>query len=143
MVRFQESLQKRQQDLKAQKALQEESSAELLVLQKTEKILKKRLKVSLEQVKEYERVHGLFGLISMENQIEDLALRKGNLDLMKGKTLEEISSVVEQLQSKIEQKREYLQPMIFSHRDLKARASELRTQLQEAQRLFDQEVGPL
>lgn len=44
----------------------------------------------------------------MENQIEDLALRKGNLDLMKGKTLEEISSVVEQLQSKIEQKREYL-----------------------------------
>lgn len=44
----------------------------------------------------------------MESQIEDLALRKGNLDLMKGKTLEEISSVVEQLQSKIEQKREYL-----------------------------------
>jgi hypothetical protein len=33
----------------------------------------------------------------MESQIEDLALKKGNLDQLKGKTLEEISTVVEEL----------------------------------------------
>lgn len=44
----------------------------------------------------------------MESQIEDLTLKKGNLDQLKGKTLEEISNVVEQLQSKIEQKRDLL-----------------------------------
>lgn len=31
----------------------------------------------------------------MENEIEDLAKKKGNLDLLKGKTLEEVSNIVE------------------------------------------------
>ena len=143
MIKFQENLQKRQQDLKVQKAQLEETSTELLILQKTEKILKKRLKKSLEFVKEFEKTHGLFGLISMESQIEDLTLKKGNLDQLKGKTLEEISNVVEQLQSKIEQKRDLLQPMVVTHKDLKTKMSDLKDQLSEAQRLYDQEVGPI
>ena len=137
MIKFQENLQKRQQDLNVQKAQLEETSTELLILQKTEKILKKRLKKSLEFVKEFEKTHGLFGLISMESQIEDLTLKKGNLDQLKGKTLEEISNVVEQLQSKIEQKRDLLQPMVVTHKDLKTKMSDLKDQLSEAQRLYD------
>jgi len=31
----------------------------------------------------------------MENEIEELAKKKGNLDVMKGKTLEEVSMIVE------------------------------------------------
>ena len=31
----------------------------------------------------------------MENEIEDLAKKKGNLDIIKGKTLEEVSTIVE------------------------------------------------
>jgi hypothetical protein len=44
---------------------------------------------------EYERKNGLNGLISMENELEELAIKQGNLDQMKGKTLNEISAIVE------------------------------------------------
>jgi len=55
------------------------------------------LKKSINQVKEYEKIHGLFGIISMESEIQELATKKLNTDTMKGKTLEEISSIVDQL----------------------------------------------
>lgn len=62
----------------------------------------------------------------MENEIEDLAKRKGNLDLVKGKTLEEVSVIVEKLQNKIEAKRDKLKPLIDKHVILKQKISELK-----------------
>ena len=116
---FQENLNKKISiQKKNQKELQE-IEQEIGILKRTEKIFKKLLKKSIEDVKVFERKYGIDGLLNIENEIEDLSKKKGNLDLLKGKTLEELSSIVEQLKLKIEEKRDSLKPLIDKHKIIK------------------------
>lgn len=96
------------------------------MLKRTEVLLKKELKKVQSNVKDYETKHGIVGLVNMENEIENLAKKKGNLDIIKGKTLEEVSTIVEQLQVKIEEKRDKLKPLIDKHIILKQKIQEMK-----------------
>lgn len=75
----------------------ENLEVEKLMLENTGKILEKILNKTKEEIIEYEKWHGLFGVISKENELEEMAVKQGNIDQMKGKTLNEITAIVEQL----------------------------------------------
>jgi intraflagellar transport protein 81 len=58
-----------------------------------------------QKIRAYERKHGVEGLSEMTEKLDQQIETKETVDIMKGKTLEELSVVVQQLQQKIEDKK--------------------------------------
>ena len=97
---------------------------EITILKRTEHLLQGVLKDVMKDVKAYESKYGVTGLFNVEEDLEELTRKKGNTDLLKGKTLEELTAIVETLRSKIEEKRDRLKPLIEEHKNLKATLKE-------------------
>lgn len=97
---------------------------EIAVLRRTEAVLQNLARETAREVRAFEARHGVSGLLGAEDDLEDLARRKGQTDLLKGKTLEELTALVETLRNKIEEKRERLKPLIEEHKALKAALKE-------------------
>lgn len=79
---------------------------------------------TIKDLKQYELKYGVTGLLTIEADIEELTRKKGNLDYLKGKTLEELTAIIESLKGKIEEKRETLKPLIEDHKLLKTQLKE-------------------
>ena len=62
------------------------------------------------------------GYLDAQDKLEQVSAAKSEIDEAKGKTLEEISSMVEQLNAKISAKKTFLAPMIKDLRALRAQA---------------------
>lgn len=77
------------------------------------------LNETIKELKQYEVKYGVTGLLTIEADIEELTRKKGNFDFLKGKTLEELTSIIENLKNKIEEKRDLLKPLIEDHKNLK------------------------
>jgi intraflagellar transport protein 81 len=58
-----------------------------------------------EKIRDYEKKHGVEGLSEMTEKLDQQIETKETVDIMKGKTLEELSVVVQQLQQRIEDKK--------------------------------------
>jgi myosin heavy subunit len=121
-----------QENIEAKMAIQQKKQAELAdmeqeitILKRTETILKEMLREILKDVKNYEAKYGLTGLFNAEDDIEELTRKKGHTDLLKGKTLEELTQIVETLKFKIEEKRDRLKPLIEEHKNLKTALKEI------------------
>jgi intraflagellar transport protein 81 len=98
---------------------------EIAIIRRTEQILQNQLKEVAKDVKSYESKYGVTGLFNAEEDLEELARKKGSTDLLKGKTLEELTSIVETLKAKIEEKRDRLKPLIEDHKNLKTALKEV------------------
>ena len=79
---------------------------------------------------ELEKKMGVSGFLDAQDKLEQVSAAKSDIDEQKGKTLEEISSMVEQLNTKINDKKTLLAPLV---RDLRA----LRTQVQGTEVTYD------
>lgn len=115
-----------QEDLNGKLTVQGRKNAELAdldqevtILKYTESVLKGMLAETVKEIKQYELKYGVTGLLTIEADIEELTKKKGNLDYLKGKTLEELTAIIETLKGKIEEKREVLKPLIEEHKVLK------------------------
>ena len=72
---------------------------------------------------ELERKKGVSGIIDAQEQLEKVSAIKSEIDESKGKTLEEISEMVEQLNEKIASKKDSLAPLIVDLRAMRTNAS--------------------
>ena len=97
---------------------------EITILKRTEYMLQGILKEVMKDVKSYESKYGVSGLFNVEEDLEELTRKKGNTDMLKGKTLEELTAIVETLKVKIEEKRDRLKPLIEEHKNLKTALKE-------------------
>ena len=140
---FQENLNKKIADKKQKEEELKEFEEEYGILKRTEQILKGMYKETIKSVKNYEQKYGVVGLLNIENEIDDLTQKKGNADLLKGKTLEELSAIVEQLKVKIDEKRERLKPMVDEHKKLKQKIVALEEEHRAKKSEFDRVVRPL
>ena len=75
---------------------------EIAILRHTESVLKGILNGTIKDLKQYELKYGVTGLLTIEADIDELTRKKGNIDLLKGKTLEELTVIIENLKNKIE-----------------------------------------
>jgi intraflagellar transport protein 81 len=120
-----------QEDLNAKLTVQAKKNAELAdleqevtILKHTEAVLKGMLSETVNELKAYEIKYGVTGLLTIEADIEELTKKKGNLDYLKGKTLEELTTIIETLKNKLEEKREVLKPLVEEHKELRAQIKE-------------------
>lgn len=79
---------------------------EIAILNRTEDILKSRDSNLEELVKDLEKKLGIIGFRDVQKDLEDVSAAKGSIDEMKGQTLEEISKIVQEMNEKINQKKE-------------------------------------
>lgn len=140
---FQENLNKKIANKKKKDEELKEFEEEYGILKRTEQILKTMYKESIKNVKSYEQKYGMVGLLNIENEIDDLTQKKGNADILKGKTLEELSAIVEQLKIKIDEKRDKLKPLVDEHKKLKQRIVVLEEDHRAKKHEFERVIRPL
>uniref|UniRef100_T1IZS5 Intraflagellar transport protein 81 homolog n=1 Tax=Strigamia maritima TaxID=126957 RepID=T1IZS5_STRMM len=114
-----------------------EIKAENGVLSRTEEILKQRLDQVQKSLHTLESKHGVEGFSAAQDELEKVSTMKSTYDEQKGRTLEEISSVVGQLNVKVNQKKAALAPLIKDLRPLREKSQNLTVEYEEKKNAYD------
>ena len=140
---FQERLQRK---LGERNAKQEEISylqRELSVLETTKGVLDREHQESTEVVREFEEKFGVQGFSEMEAKIEDLTRQKGQIDQVKGKSLEELSLIVQNMSKKIAEKQGKLQPLVDQQKAVKQEIRSLEGEYSTKKEGYWKQIGGL
>ena len=89
-----------------------EIKAEASILQRTEQIVRAKKAEYEAQLKQVEARLGVLGYTDTKQKLEEISEKKEGIDEQKGKTLEEISAIVQKLQVQIQTKRSKLAPLV-------------------------------
>merc|ERR1712062_447799 len=100
------------------KALQSENG----VLSRTIEVLNHKLSKEKDKLKQLEEAHGVSGFAELQSRLEEVSGQKQKKDEEKGQTMEDISRMVQELNSKIEAKREVIEPLLNRVRQFRARS---------------------
>lgn len=103
----------------------DEIKAECTVLNRTQQILKSRAGNVDEFLKELEKKKGVAGYTSVEDQIVGVSELKEQLDNNKSQSLQELTALVQQIESDVKEKKTKLAPGIKKLRTLRQRMSEV------------------
>lgn len=114
-----------------------EMTAEYGILQRTEEILKGREKALLESLSTLEKKAGISGFHAAQEALEKVSERKSEMDESKGKTLEEISILIQNVMQKINDKKTLLSPIIQELRRLRQESQDMESEFQEKKRIYD------
>ena len=123
--RYAQGLRAKKKTFQQMKAQLKDIRAELTVLGRTEQILKGQLEEANRSIKQLERQHGIEGFSEYKDALEQVSSVKQNIDFQKGETLEEISKIVEQLDTKIKENRSRLAPLVNELRSNRTKFQEL------------------
>uniref|UniRef100_X1Z4C8 Intraflagellar transport protein 81 homolog n=1 Tax=Capitella teleta TaxID=283909 RepID=X1Z4C8_CAPTE len=114
-----------------------ELRAEAGVLSRSEEILKGRDDTINQRLGKLEARQGVSGYRETQEALENVSAMKSEMDMMKGRTLEDISYLVQQLTKKIADKKSALAPIIKELRPLRQRAQELSTEYEAKKGAYD------
>ena len=123
---------------KRMKAELAELRGEWALLSRTEGLLREQEAGLSAKLGEVEKEKGVSGFQKTQEELEMVSQQKAEVDDMKGKTLEEISSVVEEINTKIKNQKASLAPQIKELRTLRAQCQEEESEYLEKKALFDQ-----
>lgn len=110
---------------------------ELVILQRTEQILKSRDKNLDDFLTELERKKGVEGVRETQRQLAEMSEKTAEVDQLKGATLEEISAMVEQIGREFKNKQIQLQPMMTELKSLRQEYMEVETKHAECKSTYD------
>jgi len=121
------------------KSLQSENG----VLSRTVEILNHKLEKEKEKLSALEKQHGVTGFAELQSRLEEVSGQKQKKDQEKGQTMEDISRMVTELNSKIEAKREIIEPLLNRVRPLRAKHQQLQNELKDSKRKYDSVLAGL
>ena len=121
----------------------DEIKAECTVLQRTKEILKSRAGNVDEFLKELEMKKGVAGYTSVEDQIVGVSELKEQLDNNKSASLQELTALVQQIESDVKEKKTKLAPGIKKLRTLRQRMSEVEQVYVDKKHDYDNLIKPL
>lgn len=111
--------------------------AELVVLQRTEQILKSRHKNIDEFLAEMEKRKGVSGYRDTQKALVEMTEKAAEVDLMKGATLEQISSMVEQINREFRSKQVQLKPLIDELKQVRQEYLDFESEYMERKGSYD------
>ena len=111
--------------------------AELVVLQRTEQILKSRHKNLDDFLEELERRKGVEGYRDTQRALVEMTEKTAEVDQMKGATLEQISDMVESISREFRSKQTALQPLMVKLKGVRQEYMEVEADYQEKKGNFD------
>jgi len=107
------------------------------LLSRTEALLREEETSLSAKVKEAEARRGVSGLEHTQEKLEKVSQEKAEVDSVKGKTLEEISAVVEQINSQIKENKNGLAPQIKALRSLRTTFQEVESDYLHKKAIYD------
>lgn len=122
---------------KRMKAELAELRAEWGVLSRTQAILAQEAGTVSAVLGEAEAKRGLSGYQQTQDELEKVSQQKAEVDEVKGKTLEEIAQVVEEINGQIKTRKNRLAPQIKDLRNLRVKFGEQESEYLEKKQLFD------
>jgi len=125
-------------NFKVMKKVLDEIKGEVVVLKRTETILKQRTENVDAFMKELEQKQGIQGYSNVEDQIQGFSELKERLDNAKSKSLEELNQLIQQIESEVKDKKNRLAPEIKKLRTLRTRYSEIEKVHNEKKKIYDQ-----
>uniref|UniRef100_A0A3Q2XIJ1 Intraflagellar transport protein 81 homolog n=1 Tax=Hippocampus comes TaxID=109280 RepID=A0A3Q2XIJ1_HIPCM len=114
-----------------------ELKAEYGVLQRTEEILKQRHEAVQEKLQTVEAEKGISGYSNTQEELERVSAIKSELDEKKGRTLDDMSEMVKQLNSVIVEKKSALAPIIKELRSLRQQCQVLNQEYEEKKSQYE------
>ncbi|XP_077456894.1 intraflagellar transport protein 81 homolog [Stigmatopora argus] len=114
-----------------------ELKAEYGVLQRTEEILKQRNEVVQEKLQIVEAEKGISGYSNTQEELERVSAIKSELDEKKGRTLDDMSEMVKQLNSMIAEKKSAVAPIIKELRSLRQQCQVLNQEYEEKKTQYE------
>ncbi|XP_031705492.1 intraflagellar transport protein 81 homolog [Anarrhichthys ocellatus] len=114
-----------------------ELKAEYGVLQRTEEILKQRHETVQQKLQTVEAEKGISGYSTTQEELERVSAIKSELDEKKGRTLDDMSEMVKQLNSMIVEKKSALAPIITELRSLRQRCQELSQEYEDKKAQYE------
>ena len=94
-------------------------------MMRTEEIVKQQYESNLTEIQKIERQRGVGGFRQAREKLEKVSATKADLDDMKGKTLEEMSSISKEIQRSIQARQTELKPLVSSLQDTIKKKSEI------------------
>ncbi|XP_077570951.1 intraflagellar transport protein 81 homolog [Stigmatopora nigra] len=114
-----------------------ELKAEYGVLQRTEEIIKQRNEVVQEKLQIVEAEKGISGYSNTQEELERVSAIKSELDEKKGRTLDDMSEMVKQLNSMIAEKKSAVAPIIKELRSLRQQCQVLNQEYEEKKSQYE------
>lgn len=113
---------------------------ELVILQRTETILKTRDEKIDEYYQELERIKGVVGARAEQETVGILTLQTAEVDIAKNATLEQISQLVEQIGREFKNKQAQLQPIIAELKNMRVEYMEIDSSHKSKKEQYDKIV---
>lgn len=107
------------------------------VLSRTLEILSRQLASEKEKLAELERIHGVSGFSELQSKLEEVSGLKQAKDQQKGETMEDISRLVQELNQKIADKRDVIEPLLNRVRPLRTKHQTLQNEIKDAKKKYD------
>ncbi|XP_014665305.1 PREDICTED: intraflagellar transport protein 81 homolog [Priapulus caudatus] len=114
-----------------------EVRAEVGILTRSEEILRERDGEIMTDLRRSEEKHGVAGFTDTQEELEQVSAVKSQLDEEKGKTLENISGMVQELHAKIAGKKTSLTPIIKQLRPMRQKCQELTHEFDDKKATYD------
>lgn len=115
----------------------DEIKAEVTVLDRTKQILKERAGDVDDFLKGLEKQKNIQGYSQVEDQIQGVSELKEQLDNVKSKSLQELTALVQQIDSECKDKKNRLAPEIKKLRTLRAKFAEVEAEHSEQKKVYD------
>lgn len=107
------------------------------LLSRTLAVLTEQEKGVSKKLSDAERKRGVSGFAQTEEQLQKVSQQKAEVDTVKGKTLEEISQVVEEINTQIKENKNRLAPQIKNLRSLRTRFGEVEVEYLDKKGAYD------
>jgi len=119
------------------KAELQDLKSELGILQRTEEMIGQQASVLDAKISEVEKKKGIDGYRGVKDGLVSISETKMEVDEAKGKTLEELSKVVQEFVANIRNKRNKLAPQILELRNTRQKSQAVEQEYQQKKEIYD------
>jgi intraflagellar transport protein 81 len=131
------SLRTKNTQFKSMKKQLEEIKSEVVVLDRTKQILKSKAGDVDEFLRDLEKKQGVQGFSKVEDQIQDASELKEKLDNAKSQSMQELTGLIQRIDSEVKEKKQRLAPEIKRLRTLRNKYTEIEVDYNERKRNYD------
>ncbi|KAK8894586.1 Intraflagellar transport protein 81 [Tritrichomonas musculus] len=114
---------------------------ELVVMKRTEEIVKQQAENVHQEILKIEKQRGIAGFREARAQLEQVSATKADLDDTKGKTLEEMSQIVKEIQRNIQQRQEELKPYVAKLQEQRKLKAEIESKYLQAKQRYQNAIS--
>lgn len=114
---------------------------ELVIMMRTEEIVKQQHDSNLQEIQRIERQRGVGGFREAREQLEKVSATKADLDDLKGKTLEEMSAISKEIQKGIQARQSELKPLVSELQDYRKKKAAIESKYLQAKQRYQNAIS--